>query len=437
MTMKRFSLLAIVGKQALFALATVLLITPWASFFLRELGLQQELGYLSFLFLQSVAAIVVANWANLQSSVSSRYGVVGAYLLGSLLFLLVFQLPLGLFGPLSLGLLLAGQRFFQYSAGLDFTFDFILAMSFMTLTLLMGEQLGFEVPLLNVLAFFAVGVILAVVFNTDRMKQIGHSANRRASLTTVVAILLLTVLIAGLLSSIVSQELVIATGRVIWYGYDILVDGFLLLLYPFLRLLEPVFNWFVSLGDNLELHTLEEESPLAVGEIFRDSAYGDQALDPSLPPWATFILFALLVGLLIILVLKDIRAPQGQAAREGCLEERESVFSAQALIKDMQSLVSGIPLRILLSNRDAGNDPVSLVRRYYVLAVRHYRKLQEFGTADTPNAYLKKLSHGTSQLESLNVLTRVYNRARYGEQATRSDVGTAKRSLQQIRKSKR
>ncbi len=243
-------------------------------------------------------------------------------------------------------------------------------------------------------------------------------------------------LFGGGLSLAFSEEL----RRGVGWGLELLLRILLLLLTPFLiaffwlldRLLAPLLK---TLSENIQ--ALPTPSPPEMGEVparqvglpSPPEAFSPRALDL---PVALVVLGV--VAALLWLAYRWSRPPRTEEA-EG-REERESIWSWRELGRGLRALLQGMRRRRSdladWSRRHLrGSDPRIRVRRAYahLLLVAGRRGLAR-RPAETPREFRGRLP----ALPPLERLTRLYERARYGDRATDADAEAAEQALEEGRR---
>ena len=259
----------------------------------------------------------------------------------------------------------------------------------------------------------------------------GWSWRWMATLTGAIA----AVALLGLALSVFFGEQMADVLAVLYGALGVVV---LIVLSPFLLLIGAITSWLLSLAPN----GVRYPTP----RIFAQPSFLEQwtrgILPEGTPPWLEFSvvwLVALLpLALLVLLILIARRRlrdrPRG--------EERESLFSARALLDDINGLLAGLLKRDapgragLLGALDAlrGDDPASRVRRAYIRLLLALEARERARPAAATPAEFAPSAAATlpAAAPSVSTLTSTYERARYGT-ATEADAEGAERALRELR----
>jgi hypothetical protein len=408
------------------AVMTAVLCLPWL-----QLALPGDRLPLGVFWVVSAALMGIATAR--KTVFRGREGLPAACLGIAVLLVLVFVLGLNplFFIPLTLVLLLMGIRFTYYPKRARFAFDWTLGSMLLIISASLAEDLAVEVSALSVLLYFVLGIASLILWNAaaeESYRGLGRS----------IAMFVLIVggisLVLGMVLSPAFFQGFMALCR---YIYSLFADLVMLLFVrPLAWILSPLFRWV----ENLELQEVQLDLPgdesLAQEQLYRE----DIALSPGAAEAAAWIGWAVFVGVLFLVLWRVLRrllrrsAPeQGSAVRES----RESVFSGSEVLGDLKGVLSGLlsPIRRLGQfKRYRGNDPVLVIRslysRFSMKAGRRASKPQ----GSTPREYAQFLADQSLDLdlEAVEILTDLYNAARYGELADGEDANCAERAFKDI-----
>ena len=406
------------------AVMTAVLCLPWL-----QLALPGDRLPLGVFWVVSAALMGIATAR--KTVFRGREGLPAACLGIAVLLVLVFVLGLNplFFIPLTLVLLLMGIRFTYYPKRARFAFDWTLGSMLLIISASLAEDLAVGITL-SVLLYCPRDCLFDPVECSSRGKLPGAGAAPLRCLLLIVG----GISLAWAWFSHRPFQGFMALCR---YIYSLFADLVMLLFVrPLAWILSPLFRWV----ENLELQEVQLDLPgdesLAQEQLYRE----DIALSPGAAEAAAWIGWAVFVGVLFLVLWRVLRrllrrsAPeQGSAVRES----RESVFSGSEVLGDLKGVLSGLlsPIRRLGQfKRYRGNDPVLVIRslysRFSMKAGRRASKPQ----GSTPREYAQFLADQSLDLdlEAVEILTDLYNAARYGELADGEDANCAERAFKDI-----
>ncbi len=272
---------------------------------------------------------------------------------------------------------------------------------------------------IKIISFFVVGLMTLALANAsdDDNLQL-HRIGWRDLLTfggTIVAILVLGLF----LTSLYGEETAQIT-QVLWQ-FVALIVAFVMI--PFILILDFVITGLLNLFNQTELAELVSQNlPTEPPERFEI-----EQTSSMFPPWVSVTLQVLLSLLPIALILLAIFLTQRARLQHTTDEERESLWSWNNLVQDLQSVLNRrhpFPdkggLRAALA-RLRGENPIHRIRRSYIqllLASEKRECLRD--VAHTPQEHQPAMQAvlPDSAASPSATLTNLYERARYNPDAT-------------------
>lgn len=349
---------------------------------------------------------------------------------------ILLGLPLYIAFPIVLGLNLMGLRFPAYPRRANFATDWAFASLTLIIFASLERVLAIQVPVSLVLSFFALGIVGVIVWNSQKLEQQGlqpdYRGLGRSILVFIAVVIILALSLGGLLSPRLLQG-VVYFAKAIYFACLELFS--IIILRPFAWLLSPLFRWAESMegweiSNNLEgLSRFSEE--LQEGQRSFTLATSEAA---SPLGWMFFVVA---LGFSLVMLVRKLLKLSTREQVEPSKETRESVFSSAELLSDLKTAFQQIitPLtRIRRRKWYQGDDPLLVIRTLYArFAIRASRKIHwPRGSTPAEYVYVLRKSGEELNLEATEVLTKIYNQARYGEIAELSDVNSAKKAFQDI-----
>jgi hypothetical protein len=213
-----------------------------------------------------------------------------------------------------------------------------------------------------------------------------------------------------------------------WIILGVALIGYMLLL--------PIF-WLVSrlIEDAEEDDFVQEMADEPVFE--QDELTGDSDLIPEpVLQVMQWVFVAVIVGLAIWFAMRQLKRLQQKQRDEGEAEIRESVFSSEALMSDLKSMLGGLR-RGWMSRQARFNlrrQPETVRDAYQHVIVHAGRQGIPRDERETPRQYSTRLSQAEPDVhDPIDDLTERYIRARYGELTSDEDVQIAREDWDVIR----
>jgi hypothetical protein len=213
-----------------------------------------------------------------------------------------------------------------------------------------------------------------------------------------------------------------------WIILAVALIGYVLLL--------PIF-WLVSrLVEGAEEEDFVQD--VADEPIFeQDELTGDSDLIPEpVLQVLQWVVVAVLIGLAIWFAMRQLKRLQRDKRDEGEAEVRESVFSSEALMSDLKSMLSGLR-RGWTSRRARFNlrrQPESVRDAYQHVIVHAGRQGIPRDERESPRQYSTRLSEAEPDVhDPIDDLTERYLRARYGDLTSEEDIHIAREDWEAIR----
>lgn len=338
-------------------------------------------------------------------------------------------LPIYTAVPLVLVLLGLAGRFGKYVNVIQFPHDFALG-----LILLIGSALWGSVSLGSAILFFGLGLVLAASFSAEKLENSGEKVDRRALSRILPVFIVVTILVALVVGAVLSPEVLQFGLAVIRFIYNLLIELLVILIIrPFAWLMSPFFEWAANLEAKFEW-----EPPTGMERDLFDelpSRPDDPgAVDPNSPIiWVVMIALGTLAAYLIIRrLLTKTQPKEGNRVQD----ERESVFSREEILANLQQTLGNLvrPLakvKSLLFGTSA--DPTLQVRAAYTRFVMRVRKRVPFSPWFTPREYKRVVAERLEEPERAQVITKLYEQARYGLTASSEDVNQAQGAVDKLR----
>lgn len=415
------------------ALSVTILLAPW---------LQWSAHWFDFLPSQSYLWVIMSTTAaNLFVKFAEGQGTRGYWGLGSaavvnLGLMAVFDLPLALFGPLLLILILLAVRFSFYPQRVQFKHDWAWATLFLIGTTLLQPKLGLHVGLGHVLLFFGSGVVMLILWNTHKAAAQGLETSFGSLSRMACVFLMVTVVLSGLLAAILSPEVLktmVGWLKTLYLG---VVEVFVsVIVTPLAWLLSPLFRW----AENAESQPVEIQVP-EIERIPFEPLTGQDLPAETVTTLASmgWVIFTAVLVICVLLVFRTVLRKRKSQVPFKSVEVRESVFSKEELLTDLKNVIRGVtkPFRVQRRVRlYTGDDPVLKVRSIYARFVLGMKKTIPYEAGCTPLEYQDTVTQEVQELncQALDDLTALYNQARYGETANQDDVRLAQKAVQDMK----
>ena len=446
MKLKVWNLLNETAGITLFAFWTALLIQPWLNSLNRAFAYSSlDVYQILWVVLVIVLGIVTEKLIRIyERKYLKEIGIVCLILINVII---IFWLdwPLLLFVPLFLLITLFSFRYELYRSGSSFLLDFSIG----TLILLLNIISYYNTPLdlniyTNVILFFIISIFLLFILNIKHMRIYEYSIRPRI-LITVVFIFIIAVLFLGLflglsLGSSFFEGIITS----IQWGFRLIGYVILGIIYPFLRLVAPVLEFF---GD-LDLEMQEEiEAPEG-----SDMQEGLEQIEPGegleleFLEFIPYVLWGLLILLMIWIIyrtisriiekIKQLLNREKADEKEGYIEERETIFSFEELQNNFKDFWRNINLfnRKRKPKKEYDDNPVEIIREIYYKFLFKFNAIVSFNLYFTPREYLNNLKNKVQIYEYYQELTDLYNKARYGHEVDEEDVKKAGEIWEKIKK---
>ena len=263
------------------------------------------------------------------------------------------------------------------------------------------------------------------------------------TLAVVVGTLLLTLLVAQLLSFNLIGALAMPLLRVLFFVVGIVV---LIIAIPLAILLALVVQALRALLPDRALEPLPAvEQAWSLDELRR--AIERQELPPELLAAVQWLTIGMVVLVGLLLVARMVLWRQERERKPGDDEERDSVWSWSELAAIVRTWLSDLlarlfPRRVATASTAATISPTTPESPAALTVREVYRQLLALGASvgrprgrhTTPREHLPALQDGLDPDDDLDELTRTYERARYGSSApTDPEVDDARARLDRVR----
>lgn len=284
---------------------------------------------------------------------------------------------------------------------------------------------------LELISFFVGGLLaiaLAHMTNShNKMSQIGWR-----SVATLLATITLVVFGGVFAATLLGGSALMLLGAIV-QGVGLLVA---LALAPFAFAFAWFFEQFSAVMGNSDFAQILAQQAQQMSEAGKQlSMQGDP------PAWVGIALntFCFVVPLVLLATLILLRRRQNRARRSEN-EQRESLLSWAGIRADLGDLFGNLlgrnsdkGLRAALARLSA-TDPASRIRRAYIRLLLHAEARERTRTASqTPHEFAPSAATATNARQSVETLTRTYERARYAPTtATPTQAESAEQAWKQI-----
>ncbi|MFP4646216.1 MAG: DUF4129 domain-containing protein [Candidatus Acetothermia bacterium] len=419
----------------LFSVTVFILIKPW-------------FGSLSAGLVDSTASNVFPLWIVALTSLSALLGrrlaelegkcrilVLISYIGVNLLLLHLLNWPLSIYVPFTLISVFFGLRFRLYFTTIDIRTDLALGTVLMLLNLLaMRAGITAGIGTVEIIVFFMAALSLSLFFHLLELREKGFDPQFRLSYFLLLLSGGLVIVAAFVVGSPFGQTLVRTAVELFRRAYLLFANLLVFLLYPLLWLLRPLMNFLENLNLGEPPEPGERELPQPPAELEQ----GAQEPGGISFPFAPYIFWGVLCLLLILLVVWIARklADYGETegGEGGMTQESESIFSARELASRFKRQVRSLQETLTgggFTDRrklHLGDSPIATIRRTYYNFATEMKETLPFHPSTTPRDYLRGFQdreNFTGAEEELATLTEIYNKARYGMQASSEDAKQA------------
>ena len=407
---------------------------PWLQLAAAYWGFKLS-NVLLWVFVTAVVSMAVVE----HSTGRGRRGLV--YLAVCLFLMLILALlgglPLVLVIPLVLMLLYAGARFTGYAADKSFTFDWGWSTLLLLIALLLKERLEYNLGFPLVFLYVVLGITAIILWNAKTLEDRGLSPGYGGLSRFIPLFVLGATVVSGLLGLALSPSLLrqgINFLRLVYHG---LVEVlFFLFVKPFAWLMSPLFRWAERQEFSRPMSPLEEfASERLQGETVAPPSERAAQVAASVG-WVVLVIILLLVTWL---VLRRILRQTRPSTKGGMVEERQSVFSGEEVLRDLKRGLRNLvrPLAKLGRTRwYRGDDPILVIRAFYARFITGANKKVAYRPGFTPEEYGREYAARRDEVDqqALQSLTRIYNEARYGAQGDAQAVRTAEQAFSKLRR---
>ncbi|MFW5998405.1 MAG: hypothetical protein ACOCP5_01480 [Halanaerobiaceae bacterium] len=425
----------------LFALWVSLLVQPWFVSLNKYLNYARaEIYQITWIFFVIVSGIIFIKIILYTSK--KYYKIMVLILLIGLNILILYLLnwPLLLFIPVSLILILISFRFQFYEEGPSFLLDFILGTLILILNIVLYYNTGLHLNIYtNIILFFVLAILLSFIFNINQI-QIYEYSVRPKIIMIIVSVFVVGVIIPGLfLGLYLESSFFVGILTAIKWGFRLFGYVILGIIYPVLRLISPLLQYFADI--DLESPEKEVEGPESSNnpEDLRESVKPGKNPISGITQYIPYVLWGLLICVILWLIYKVIKKILQRRNKEkqvkGYTEERETIFTFEELKESLGDLWQDINIfKKRSSKKDYNrNDPAEIIREIYFNFLIKFNNTVSFKIFFTPNEYLKRLKNKFQDQKYYKELTKLYNKARYSKKIKEEDADRAKSIWEKIK----
>lgn len=417
---------------SIFGSGLLFLLKPWFNFFYRlrpdTLAISQQFW---LVLVVVVTAILAKKIGKLEKNIM-RLVVVGFFIIINI-FLIYYQGWLLRYFLISLFfMVVAGLRFEMYFGGASFNRDFGLVIVFLIATLFLNNRYNLELDFLQISLIFISGITLSLFFNFD----LPDDRDKFKIITTIALLSGFIAFIIALLVPGTASFITDITGYIMIFYFK-LVDLFMIIIYPIIWLINPIYKFLIYLINKFSGNPVEAPKSPGMDSGLEDmikQAEKTKDISGGIGLWWLYIL----LGLLIVYLSFKVWNLSQNNNEEGFSETRESLLTSQALKDDFKQFMNKIKRpfgRENTVNIYDKSSSVMIIREIYYKFISRSIRYKPYHRSYTPNNYLAlllRIDQLNFKKDYLRVLTVLYNRARYGGRADREDVERAEEIWQEL-----
>ncbi len=341
--------------------------------------------------------------------------------------------PYAFFLTLTLILYIISLRGNMYDSRIDFSTDLPWILFFYLLLLVAAGSLG-AVPALGEVILLILLVILFGIFLQIKQEKFASSASAFKIFLPFFAFLLIIAFVLSLPFNIQVYSAIITLGNYIYEGIFGLIDlifvpvsYLVLVVYYIVRWLQRIFGGEPEIMEELGGFEEAPEEQLELAEPASETVAGNVAA----------IIFIILLGIFAWWFLQKY-LNYGAEKNEDVIETRENLDAARLFKQDAKNFFNNLRSRLSWEDKEPQyelNDPCQKVRHIYYSFLQKAEATTFRSPGASPRQYCEQLTEQEIWREyksALHRLTRLYEKARYGEKVTVEEVETAEQLWREI-----
>lgn len=432
MKLKNWDWFNYLAGALIFSIGSFFLFKPWFNHFYKWRENYLSLGQQVYFFIIVIMAVVLARKLTEYKKGIIRFLLTSLFFLSNLLFIYYMNWNLGYFSLYLLIALIIAYRFEMYFGGSNFNRDFSLGVLFLIFTLISNNRFQLGVDFFSIIIIFLSGIALSVFFNFENSTHKNKFKVIFASIFLAGGILILVAILAPGTTEIVSNF-----SAQLLAAYYKLVDIFLIIIYPIIWLLGPIIKFINFLISKAPTNEVERQSQNTMADPELEQ-FIEKASQREISTGTNFWWLYIILGLLLIYLSFKLWKLKQNTNEKGFREERESVFDRETFKKDFKRFFSNVKNKFIKKLKKNIYDKSTLeikIREIYYYYLKHFNEYKTYHRSETPNKYLDLLINSgylANNEKNGRILTKIYNKVRYGKKATEKDLKKAKKSWEEI-----